>query len=303
MTIQELYDSVSQLGFETSLENTQRFYLAANRAIKQVARIKPAISSYRIDHYPIANAVNDDAITPAIKEVDPLYFGANSAKSYYFEANGTGTATLEKYSATTDTWIAFKVIALSSTDSKFVAYKGFVLDGEEEVTEPIRIAFTGDYTYFIRNVALYSSLYSNLLSDIPNYSAYTRYNMTDLTVHFSSFLCPPLIDEVGNVVLYKNYSVENRDTILLPRSIRGSFIVRYYRKPTEIDSSGADMDAVIDLDDELVALMPLLVAAYVWADDEPAKCEYYLSLYREQERQIMSAIKNYEPITVTTNGW
>ena len=62
-------------------------------------------------------------------------------------------------------------------------------------------------------------------------------------------------------------------------------------------------DTVIDLEDELVALLPLLVAAYVWADDEPAKCEYYLSLYREQEAQIKSAIKNIEPVTVTTNGW
>lgn len=303
MTIQELYDSVSQLGFETSLENTQRFYLAANRAIKQVARIKPAISSYRIDHYPIANVVDNDAITPAIKEVDPLYFGATSAKSYYFEANGNGTATLEKYSATTDTWTVFKVIALSSTDSKFVAYKGFVLDGEEEVTEPIRIAFTGDYSYFVRNVALYATLYSNSLSDIPDYSAYTRYNMNTLTNDFSSYASPPMIDEVGNTVLYKDYSIENNNTLLFPRSIRGSFIVRYNKKPIEIDSTGANMDAVIDLDDELVALMPLLVAAYVWADDEPAKCEYYLSLYREQEAQIKSAIKNIEPITVTTNRW
>lgn len=303
MTIQELLDSVSQLGFETSLENTQRFYLAANRAIKQVARIKPAIANYRIDHYPIANNANDDAITPAIKETDPIYFSASTAKSYYFEANGTGTATLEKYSATTGIWTVFKVIALYSTASKFVAYKGFVLDGEEEVTEPIRIAFTGDYTYFVRNVALYATLYSSSLSDIPDYSAYTRYNMNTLTAHFSSFLSPPLVDEVGNIVLYKNYSIENRDTILLPRSIRGSFIIRYYCKPAEIDNSGEDMDAVIDLEDELVALLPLLVAAYVWADDEPAKCEYYLSLYREQEAQIKSAIKNIEPVTVTTNGW
>jgi hypothetical protein len=50
--------------------------------------------------------------------------------------------------------------------------------------------------------------------------------------------------------------------------------------------------------------MPLLVASYVWLDDEPAKASYYLSLYREQEALIKAEEKRLNPITIkNVNGW
>ena len=60
----------------------------------------------------------------------------------------------------------------------------------------------------------------------------------------------------------------------------------------------------IELDEELCALLPNLVAGYIWLDDEPAKAEFYLSLYREQVAEIKSQINHLRPVRYRNkNGW
>ena len=64
MTIKELYDSVAQLGFETSLEDNDRFYLAVNRAIIQINRLRPKTKVYALSHFPIDNLLGNDTGEP-----------------------------------------------------------------------------------------------------------------------------------------------------------------------------------------------------------------------------------------------
>lgn len=302
MTIKELYDSVAQLGFETSLEDTSRFYLAANRSIKQINRIRPNVAIVRIDHYPLENKSSNDAIKSVPKLSAPIFFYAENVKSYYFEADGTGVATIEMQDKQGN-WATTKVITLIAS-RQFEGYRGKILNGEESIKGIIRITFSGEFAYNVRNVAFYENLYSNDDVDIPAYGVAKRYNISILCKDFLAFCCPPLSDGEGNYILDSDYSIENKDTILLSHSLRGSFNIKYERKVKSIDDLGEYIDAVvIDLDDELSALLPLLVAAYIWADDEPAKAEFYLGLYREQEYTIRSRVTNINPILYKGNGW
>jgi hypothetical protein len=93
---------------------------------------------------------------------------------------------------------------------------------------------------------------------------------------------------------------------LLPYDKKGVYKVMYKRRPQEIINGGdATVDSArIDLDDELSYLMPNLVAAYIWAEDEPTLAEYYLSLYRERANEIRALAVNASPaIYKNVNGW
>ena len=60
----------------------------------------------------------------------------------------------------------------------------------------------------------------------------------------------------------------------------------------------------IDLNDELCAILPNLVASYIWVDDEPDKAQYYLSLYREQVAEITAREKDMRPFVYRNKtGW
>ena len=80
----------------------------------------------------------------------------------------------------------------------------------------------------------------------------------------------------------------------------------YEHRPTAIENTGATTEDTqeLDLDEELCSLMPLLVAAYVWIEDEPEKSEYYMGLYRERVQEIVVSHKNTALVLIkSTNGW
>ena len=94
MRVQELYEQVAGLGFEKSLEDEDWFYQAANRALLQVNYLRPAISSYVINHKPMKNLI-DGSFTPVERSEDLIYEATN-AKAYYFQADGIGRVIIQK---------------------------------------------------------------------------------------------------------------------------------------------------------------------------------------------------------------
>lgn len=304
MNIAELYKQVAQLGFETTLEDSDRFYYAVNRALLQVCKVRPAIGRYLINHRPLENLIRQNTFSPTEK-IDDLIYEADDAKAYYFEADGNGVMYLEKYDAATDSWSIFGRTELKSKQT-FVPYKGFIKKEGTFVSGSIRLRFTGEYLYSVKNVALYRHLYSGDSADIPAYAAYTRYDIKELVADFMALCCPPIIEEETNTLLNQGYEQEGNSIILLPYDRRGVYKVLYEHRPTAIENTGATTEdtQALDLDDELCALMPILVAAYVWIEDEPEKSEYYMSLYRERVQEIVLSHKDTSPVLIkNTNGW
>lgn len=303
MTVSELYKQVAQLGFEDVLEENSRFYYAANRAILQVASIRPAISSCVIHHKPMKNLLLNSSFSPQEK-TEPLCFEAIDAKAFYFEADGEGIVYVEGYDEDNGEWTELKHIELSS-DKTFVPYKDFIKWDGEFFTGRVRLRFTGEYLYSVKSVALYRHLYSNDREDIPAYEAYTRYDISSLTRDFLS-LCSPPIEGEERERLNQNYDVEDGRVILLPYGVQGCYKVLYRRRPRAIvlQVDAAEDTAVIDLDEELCSLLPTLVASYVWVEDEPSMAQYYLTLYRERAIDVERRITNSAPVTIkNTSGW
>lgn len=304
MTISELYKQVAQLGFEDSLEDNDRFYYAANRALLQVNKIRPAISHYLINHKPLSNLVKESTFVP-IEKTEDLTFEATNAKSYYFETDGNGIAIIEKFDNDTQSWVIVSSIELSSTRT-FMSYRGFIKEGDSFVLGLVRIRFTGEYLYSVKNVAMYEYLFSNQQKDIPAYEPYTRYDMMKLVDDFMSLSCPPIKEADTNSILNQGYEIENNSIILFPYESKGSYKVLYERLPKAIESSGdpSKDDAELDLNAELSSLMPILIAAYVWIDDEPQKSEYYMALYRERVADLERKDIIATPVTIkSSNRW
>lgn len=308
MTIKELYDSVAELGFETELESERinGFILAANRAIVQINRIRPATSIYKLNHFPLANKLSESTYEPVCKDDEALIFTADGAKSYFFECNGNGTAIIEKSTDSGETWETLKAIDLVSDKRQFETYRGLILDGEEPYLGLVRIRFSGDYIYWVQNVAMYGSLLSADPESVPAFSKYIPYDIASLTDDFVSFVCPPIADAQRGkgFILNTDYFVEGASKILIPASIKGLYDVQYYRQNKRL-SLDDDMDTTeIDLDSELCCLMPNLVASYIWADDEPTKAEYYLTLYNAQVAEITAKQKSLKAVVYRNKtGW
>ena len=144
------------------------------------------------------------------------------------------------------------------------------------------------------------------IKDIPVYARNTTYDIASLTSDFMSFVCPPIADAKRGraFVLNQDYFIEGEGKILIPASVKGVFDICYNRKPREVTSEGMETGETIDLNDELCAILPNLVASYIWVDDEPDKAQYYLSLYREQVAEIAAREKDMRPFVYRNKtGW
>lgn len=305
MRVCDLYRQTAQLGFEGSLENENRFYYAANRALLQVNSIRPAIASCIINHKPMVNLLGENTFSPIQRSSD-LCFEAFGAKAYSFEADGEGIVYIETYDSSLREWRLIGDVTLSSPSRKFIRYYGFIKDGGRFISDAIRLRFSGEYLYSVKNVALWEHLYSDSSRDIPPCEPYTRYDMNLLVDDFLALDAPPIKEDEEYQRLNRDWHMEGRGIILLPYSSPGVFKIVYRRRPHEIvnESNAADNEARIDLDEELALLMPLLVAAYVWAEDEAELSQYYLALYHERAQEIERRARSLSPIAIKNpSGW
>ena len=313
MTLQDLYKAVSQLGFEDSLgdDSTERFIYAANRALIEVNSLRPRRK--RVDINPRVPTHLLFSEPKHIEKTETVTFTARNAKSFYFEVSGEGSFEVGLCKKDGST---ISVTSQSFSTKTFDTRKGFIKYNEafidnlvkqdDTFTGDVYIMFSGDYSYSIRNLAMYDRVYSSNVADIPQYGEKIPYNVSTLVTDFERFDSPPL-DLLGNH-LYKDYTIEN-NTLYLPIEKQGTYTVNYLHKVTKIPldavvtntSTNADN---IDLEEDLAALLPNLIAAYVWLDDEPDKSQYYYNLYLQRAEYIRSQVRSLNPVEFeSVYGW
>jgi len=309
MRVCELYDHVAQLGFEEDMqEYDKHFLLTANRALFQVAQLRPETSCIEILHDPMPNMWKDCTFEPQ-KCIGETIFYADNVKAYYFEARGNITVNVERYDNDSGVYVPCRTpITISNKD--YTQYRGFFAYDNDTVfpSGEVRLRFVSDYLYYVRNIALYEHLLSGNTEDIPAYEAFTRYDISELADDFLQLCKPPIVDDGRHLYLMNSeYDVENNRIVLLPHDRPGTYSIHYYKKPNPIvlgTVSLSESQDVVDLDEDLCSILPMLIASYVWADDEPDKAEYYLTLYNTQAALIMSKARDNSPVPYRdTHGW
>lgn len=283
----QLKSECINLGFEKTTayqKNPSIFIESANRALILISTtVRPILGKYVVTHNPIPNILPSPLYLLNIHQYPgtPIQFTAQGAKSYYFECDGNGTATVSN-------GVDSEVITLSS-NREFKAYRGFM-------GGTVTITFSGAFAYNIRNIAMYAMTRSASLDDIPAYSQYVSYDISELTkVDGKSMFLDFAEDKPiqrGNFVdgnsykIVSDYKKQERKILLLNYFDIGQFEVWYKKCPTPIAASTPD-SFEIELDYDVAALAPYLMAHDVWLDDDDRKATIYYNKYDDLKNQIM----------------
>ena len=126
--------------------------------------------------------------------------------------------------------------------------------------------------------------------DIPYYSERVEYKISDYAPDFLSLLEMP----TDNRQIKLDCAELCGSNLILPYSYIGEVNLKYRSAPPTVSPDEADEE--IDLPRELLHLVSLLTASYVWLDDDAEKSRYYYSLYRD----AMTGVKLYSTRCLNT---
>lgn len=255
----------------------------ADIAQKEIATYKKIQDQYTFSHMPIPvqNATNEGF--DVIQKLDEDFiFQQTGSKAYYFEVDNIATIYIEEFN--NGSWNALSTIS-NSIKNEFTAYKGLITPTVS--TNLIRLRFSGDYVYSIRNYALYKYAFPTV-DDVQEYSPYLRYDMP------SNFMeLKEIMFETNNkqYMPLTNCFWENKN-LLIAYDLKGQIIIDYFKYPDTITSDSLD-SMQFEVDTDAQELIPLYIAARVLIDENPSIStnllnEYQLKLSRLHDNILPS---------------
>ena len=278
MTHKELYNQVLHLGFEnTALESDDVYIDAVNRALYQVNAIRPRLGYADILHYPPENVLGNRF--RGISECyDSITIPVEGCKVLYVELAGDWRVS---YQGGEDK------LPTQGNTGDLILQKFLVTEGVTSVT------ITANTRFVYRNAMAFK------VEPVPVPGIkHTGYNLANVM----RYAAPPIIEEQGYGYITEGYRIEG-STIYIDNGLKGLYRVAYHTQPTKATLDRVKSDDLIQLDEDLCSLLPLLVASYVWLEDEPERSEYYYSRYQEQAIDITRKGRVQQPTKYMTNGW
>ena len=270
MTVNELIDEVCALGFESVLDGELGFLTCANRALRLIFSERGVESSAKISiNTPLPNYLIKHYHHPCgEKKVFSI-----SGMALSFRYCGTGS------------------YCIDGEDGKTVTAS---LCGDGEVRELINgsceLSFYGAFAFDIYDLAVFDAIYDAERSSVPIYSEKVHIDLEKKIPDLLSLTRVPQ-DDSGRAI--PGASVEG-SRLTVNRDFCGSVTIYYKRLPARI---AIDSEEQIDIPAECEHLLPLLVASYLWLDDDADKAEYYLKLYKE----AMAQLKRYTPSGISSD--
>ena len=281
MAYKELYNQVLHLGFEdTALESDVAYVDAVNRAIYQVNALRPRIAYKDILHFPQKDMLGG-RYTKLTEVVNgSVSFPVSGCKEFVISIAGEGTIYLCKSNGN-------KTPKVIPRDFETVVIS---LNGEDTVTIQTSTRFVYE------NAAAYLVPHPNK-SALPN-THYTAYNIPNAMALHN----PPISKTEGYKYIADGYRVEGT-TLLINNELAGIYRVAYYASPTNLTEDAIMSESFIPLDEDLCALLPLVIASYIWLEDDADLSQLYYNRYAEQAQMILKKGREQTPTKYVTNGW
>lgn len=276
MTLEECRRGTALLGFAESLSDMDdtaeaAFFAALSRAVWMADAVRPRVGFLTLIHDPPPNLLTQSELAHAPGGAETVT--AAGAAAYTFGVTGTGSCTVTNGETTrTHTWEGESGVRL---------FRG-ILAGS------LTLTFSGEYAYRVTGLAVYPTVTSRSVQDIPPYDDRCRYSLTDLAPDAVSLWGAPEILTGNGWETAAAWRAEGRGVLSLPRAVPGTYRVPYRIAPPAL-SSATDPTAVIDLDEDLAALLPLLCAAYLLMEEDREAAAEYGRMFREQAAAIRSA--------------
>lgn len=262
MTLNELRQEVAALGFENEIEPNAAFISAVRRALSTIYNEKDVRASVKLIQEPLY----------PIKRIERLEHKAGvslkidcEGEAYCMVVSGKGNFTLRMEGFQED---------LSFNANRKI-FKGFFLT-------PATLEFKGVLDYTVHDLCFYAGVPGEE-DKIPFYGRETEYKMDNLVEDFLGFISLPT-DSTGKEI--SGARIEGV-SMFLPYEYSGEICLTYRKAAPEI--SADELDEEIELPRDIRHLPALLVASYIWLDDDSEKAQYYYGMYREG----MAAAKLY----------
>ena len=278
MTYSELRCEVTALGFDDIIEREELLVSSINRALRTIFSERAVTRTVKLfsPGQRIVSRVREIRHTGGIDMTLPL-----AGRAYSMRVSGVGRVTVRD--GNEERSFDF------SSNSELI--RGYLHTGGE-------VTFCGDYSYSVYDLITYSEAYSDNTEDIPDGSATRTFDIRMSYGDFLSFASLPR-DNRGKCI--QNCTLCD-GKLEIDSEYCGEITLTYRRLPRTV--TGAVADEVIDVPEEYAHLLALLVASYVWLDDDEDKAKYYKELYSEMLRSLGNS--TYSSIAVgytDTNGW
>ena len=277
MTLNELKNDVAMLGFENDVENRDCFIASVNRALNLLY----------VDR-PVSKTMTISFASPKVSFIRPFIEHRSgetisfpiSGRSISFRTKGEGECIISDVSGSS--------IVFFTMDNQLTKR---ILKSDGTVT------FRGDFYYNVINLAVFDDVLGSGTAEIPEYTPRRELSPIEYCDDFRSFAGLPCNDK-GEPI---NEAILRDGRISMPYEFCGNLYLTYYRLPKRV--TGDDGNVKIDVSDECAVLLPLLTASFLWLDDDAAKAQYYMSLYRD----AIVNIKRFSTMQINTeyrvNGW
>lgn len=118
-------------------------------------------------------------------------------------------------------------------------------------------------------------------------------DMEDIDDAFLDFAQTAMLydaDGTGKYVKFNDFDVINESTVVMDPAYKGDFRILYKAAHETFTGASTQLADELPLARKVHYLVPLLAGYYVWLEDEPAKADEYMSLYK----QAVSDLKNEE---------
>ena len=278
MTYNDLCNDVISLGFESELESHERMLSATRRALAIIYTERPIYKKLTVMK-PKNSLILKTSISSHTGGED-LTVKFEGAKAYTFKTDGVGKCVIRD--ANSDSVIDFSGCG--------ELHRGF-LHGSGSLT------FTGEFSYTVYELAVFGEIYSGSVEDIPSGAEFTEYDMRKYRDDFLTFASLPT-DERSAVI--KGAAVSGY-VMTIPDDYTGRINLTYKSAPPRIYGNA---DTEIELSPGCEHLAALLVAAYIWLDDDAERAQYYMNLYREGMNSLKRRGKDeIDNGYHSVNGW
>jgi hypothetical protein len=277
MTLNDIKNDVAALGFESEINIDNAFIGATNRALYQIFTEKPSERVMRIHPNipsPVLFRKEISSRTATGREIKAL------GKAFAFRSFGQGSVEIVDE-------LGKRVISFEKENE---LVRGFI-KGEAS------FCFVDGFCYTVYDFSIYSELTSDKIDDVVPYSQTVFFDPKKYDERFIGFSSYPYDDE-GRLI--EKTVIDSRGLgIKLPFS--NAININYRVRPSTVSADLTDTE--IDIPTGCEHLLALLVAHYIWLDDDFNKANHYLSLYRDGMNAVKYYSKDHKSARYYTNGW
>lgn len=262
MTIRELKKEVEMLGFADLCELEDYLIPTANRALNMIHTRHPKIRLGELNIPKQDVIFKRDSID--VQNSDATFIIPEG--TLFIKASGRGKYTYRD--GVTQRSVSFNT---ESTEELKVVFK---VGGE--------ITFHKSSDYMVWDLQVFQSIPERYREAVSKFGRYICYDMKKLFPDLMYVVGAPTRED-----LITDTAVNYLDatTMMIAKSFHGPICV-CFRASNLLLTKDMPEDTEIDISAELCPLLPLLVAHFLWLDDQPDKAKEYLSKYESLSKEI-----------------